>query len=212
MRRSEIKAQEKRLWRMTRDQIDQAKAGVDIVEVIGNAGVDLRPSGQSLVGLCPFHQEKSGSFHVWPEESRFHCFGCGRHGDIFDFLRLSENITFKEAVTRISGREFPAPNFAVKRTFKKESSAIDLLRKRVNVTARMVHALNSVRFELGISLYQAYQEMQRGEIAPAIYYTEEAWLEYELSILDALACVLAHRVIAQRKQMGLAYLERGRHG
>jgi len=75
--------------------IEEVRARVDVAEVIGRR-VALRKSGASLLGACPFHEEKSPSFRVYPDQKRFRCYGCGAHGDVFEFARMLE------------GREFPA--------------------------------------------------------------------------------------------------------
>jgi DNA primase len=75
----------------------------DIAEYIGQF-VTLRKRGNSLVGLCPFHNERTPSFHVHPERGFFKCFGCDAHGDVITFLRLSENLTFPDALRVLAKR------------------------------------------------------------------------------------------------------------
>lgn len=79
-------------------------ARADIGEVIG-AYVSLRKRGNDLVGLCPFHSEKSPSFHVHPDRGFFKCFGCGAGGDVFTFLQKQENVTFPDAL-RLLGKRY----------------------------------------------------------------------------------------------------------
>lgn len=67
----------------------------------------LKRRGATLVGLCPFHTERTPSFAVYPEEQRFHCFGCGAHGDIFDFLEAQEGLDIRSAAERLTGGNFP---------------------------------------------------------------------------------------------------------
>ena len=62
--------------------VDAIKSRIDIAELVG-AKVTLRRAGKLLKGLCPFHQEKSPSFVVYPDEGRYHCFGCAKSGDAF---------------------------------------------------------------------------------------------------------------------------------
>ncbi len=77
---------------------------VRIEEVVGDY-VQLRRAGaDSLKGLCPFHDEKSPSFHVRPNHGHFHCFGCGEGGDVYAFLQKIEHITFVEAVETLADR------------------------------------------------------------------------------------------------------------
>ncbi len=77
-------------------------ARTDIGEVIG-AYVTLRKRGNDLVGLCPFHGEKSPSFHVHPDRGFFKCFGCGAGGDVLSFVQKHENVGFQDAL-RILGK------------------------------------------------------------------------------------------------------------
>lgn len=75
----------------------------DIQAVVGET-VKLTRRGRSWVGLCPFHKERSPSFHVTPERGIFHCFGCGEHGNAFDFLMKVEGLSFPESVRRLAER------------------------------------------------------------------------------------------------------------
>ena len=61
-----------------------------------------RRSGRTYKGLCPFHSEKSPSFHVDPEKGFFHCFGCSVGGDVFKFLELHEKVGFQDAVRMLA--------------------------------------------------------------------------------------------------------------
>ncbi|WP_319451846.1 MULTISPECIES: DNA primase [unclassified Mycobacterium] len=77
---------------------------VNIEDVVGDY-VQLRRAGvDSLKGLCPFHDEKSPSFHVRPNHSHFHCFGCGEGGDVYAFLQKIEHVTFVEAVELLADK------------------------------------------------------------------------------------------------------------
>jgi DNA primase len=80
---------------------EEIRAAADIVKIVSDY-VKLRKSGANLVGLCPFHQEKTASFAVHPVRQIFHCFGCGAGGDVFKFIMLMENVTFPEAVERVA--------------------------------------------------------------------------------------------------------------
>jgi DNA primase len=75
----------------------------DIVDVVG-AHVQLRKAGRSFVGLCPFHQEKTPSFHVNRERQIYHCFGCQKGGDAITFLIEMEGLSFSEAVRELAAR------------------------------------------------------------------------------------------------------------
>ena len=82
-------------------QAEEVRAAADIVKIVGEY-VKLRKAGVNLVGLCPFHQEKTPSFAVHPVKQIFHCFGCGVGGNVFKFLMLIENLSFPEALQRVA--------------------------------------------------------------------------------------------------------------
>lgn len=77
--------------------IDQIRTDANIVDTIGKY-VTLRRAGVNYVGLCPFHDEKSPSFTVFPTSNKFKCFGCGESGDAIHFLMEHQNLTFPEAI------------------------------------------------------------------------------------------------------------------
>src|SRR5215469_3275514 len=74
--------------------IDRLKAGINIAAIIGRT-IELRRCGRLLVGLCPFHGEKTPSFYVYADH--YHCFGCGAHGDVFAWPMRVHRMTFPEA-------------------------------------------------------------------------------------------------------------------
>ena len=83
--------------------IDDLKAQVDLVTVVQDY-VPLKKAGTSFKGLCPFHGEKTPSFHVNRDRGFFHCFGCGVGGDVFKFLELQEKVAFPDAVRQLAQR------------------------------------------------------------------------------------------------------------
>jgi DNA primase len=85
------------------DVIAQIRGAADIVAVIGQH-VQLKKSGTSWKGLCPFHGEKTPSFNVVPAKQFFHCFGCQKHGDVFSFLMELEGKSFVEVAEQLAGR------------------------------------------------------------------------------------------------------------
>ncbi len=87
-----------------RSDIDEVRARVNIADIVGDY-VTLKSAGVgSLKGLCPFHEERSPSFHVRPGVGRYHCFGCGEDGDVFTFLQRMDHVSFQEAVERMAAR------------------------------------------------------------------------------------------------------------
>ena len=90
--------------RIRQADVDEVKARINIADIVGER-VALKSAGVgSLKGLCPFHDEKSPSFHVRPQVGYYHCFGCGASGDVYSFLREMDHVSFTEAVERLAGR------------------------------------------------------------------------------------------------------------
>ena len=83
--------------------IDDLKAHADIVQVVQDV-VPLKKAGSTYKGLCPFHNEKTPSFHVNQEKGFFHCFGCGTGGDVVKFVEFQEKLGFPEAVRLLAQR------------------------------------------------------------------------------------------------------------
>ncbi|MER3389937.1 MAG: DNA primase [Microcella sp.] len=87
-----------------RSDIDEVRSRTNLAEIVGDY-VTLKSAGVgSMKGLCPFHDERSPSFHVRPQVGFYHCFGCGEGGDVFTFLQKMDHVTFAEAVERLAGR------------------------------------------------------------------------------------------------------------
>jgi DNA primase len=94
--------------------LEELRRRVSITDVIGRR-VRLNRRGAQATGLCPFHNEKSPSFHVYegPDEPHYHCFGCGAHGDVITFVMETEGLQFRDAVEKLAGEaglEIPRDN------------------------------------------------------------------------------------------------------
>jgi len=104
--------------------ISQVRSSADIVDFVQQV-TPLKLAGKSYKGLCPFHREKTPSFHVDRDKGLFYCFGCGTGGDVFKFLTLTERFTFPEAVEHVASRvgiELPK-----RRRTQRENDKDDLL-------------------------------------------------------------------------------------
>src|SRR5579884_706779 len=87
------------------DFVDQLKASVNIVHVAGQYISTLRKTGRDTYkGLCPFHQEKTPSFHVHESKQFYHCFGCHASGDVLKFVMEIEGLSFYEALKTLAER------------------------------------------------------------------------------------------------------------
>ena len=81
--------------------LEEFKARLPIAEVVGRH-VRLNRRGHDLWGCCPFHNEKTASFHVVPDKGFYHCFGCGQHGNAIDFVMAIEGLEFAQAIARLA--------------------------------------------------------------------------------------------------------------
>jgi len=89
---------------MAYDAVAEIRERIDIVDLIQVYVPSLKRTGRSFKGLCPFHQEKTPSFVVFPDSQNFHCFGCGKGGDLFSFYMLVENTEFRDALRELATR------------------------------------------------------------------------------------------------------------
>nr|WP_221420757.1 DNA primase [Conyzicola lurida] len=87
-----------------RSDIDEVRSRTNLADVVGDY-VTLKSAGVgSMKGLCPFHEERSPSFHVRPGVGFYHCFGCGEGGDVYSFLQKMDHVSFSEAVELLAGK------------------------------------------------------------------------------------------------------------
>lgn len=84
--------------------MEEIKARIDIAELISSYGIQIKRAGSSLKACCPFHHEKTPSFHINEGKGFYHCFGCGESGDAIKFVRRMDGLTFIEAVTKLAER------------------------------------------------------------------------------------------------------------
>jgi DNA primase len=89
---------------ISKDTISLVRDRTDIVAVVSESIPSLKKRGRRFVGLCPFHQEKTPSFHINPDTGLYHCFGCKESGDAFRYLERLEGFTFVEAVKALAER------------------------------------------------------------------------------------------------------------
>lgn len=119
--------------------IEDVRQKTNIVDVI-EPYVQLKKSGRNLFGLCPFHEEKTPSFSVSEEKQIFHCFSCGRGGNVFKFLMEIENLSFPEAVIKVadfSGISLPEDYQAV--TVQNSNSQFSLLKQDYQAAQALYH-------------------------------------------------------------------------
>src|SRR5262249_49075600 len=87
-----------RIAKLTAPDVDLVKARADLMDIATRYGVRFRKSGVQVVGLCPFHSEKTPSFYIHPVKQVFKCHGCGAGGDVFTFIEQIERVDFPHAL------------------------------------------------------------------------------------------------------------------
>jgi DNA primase len=167
----------------------------DIVAVISEAVPSLKRRGRAFVGLCPFHKEKTPSFHVNPDRNHFYCFGCKEHGSAIDFLIKHEGYTFPEAVKALAERA----GITVEEEKGPHASADADRQKKAREDLYAVNALAATYFEeqLRKNEHKAYaiEELARRGLepgkAPAVDDALQAFrIGYAPAAWDGLATFL----------------------
>ncbi|HCJ4337736.1 TPA: DNA primase, partial [Listeria innocua] len=154
--------------RIPEEVIDQVRNQADIVDIIGNY-VQLKKQGRNYSGLCPFHGEKTPSFSVSPEKQIFHCFGCGKGGNVFSFLMEHDGLTFVESVKKVADMSHLDVDIELP-----EESDTSNLPKETSETAKMVEM-----HQLTAKLYH-YILMETEEGAAALTYLKERGMSEQM--------------------------------
>jgi DNA primase len=162
--------------------ITEIRDRVEIASIISDT-MKLTRKGRSLVGLCPFHQEKTPSFNVNPEKGFFYCFGCKEKGNVFDFLMKVEGLTFPEAARRLADRA----------GIEIEETATDAERREADAARRAIDDLYGVNqlaahwFETQLREHPlariAWDELRRRGLAPT---SSDPEANLEPKVKDAL--------------------------
>lgn len=92
-----------KMSRIRDEVISSIREKAKIEDIVGEY-VTLKKSGSGMIGLCPFHDERSGSFHVSPSKKMYKCFGCGEGGDAISFIQKIDSSTFSEAIEKLAGK------------------------------------------------------------------------------------------------------------
>ena len=103
---------------------NRVRAATDLVALVQET-VELRPRGHEFWGCCPFHGEKTPSFHIIPATQVWHCFGCGEGGDCFTYIMKRENLSFPESIRYLA-----------------ERAGIELQKRPLRVAVRSAHVLS----------------------------------------------------------------------
>ena len=142
--------------------IEEVRSRNDIVDVISGY-VRLTKKGSTYFGLCPFHNEKTGSFSVSPNKQMYYCFGCGAGGNVFTFLMQYENFSFPEAMEALAERAgIELPKQEMSAQAKKEADKRQILLEINKAAGKYYYML--LRSEYG---KQAYEYFKKRELSDA---------------------------------------------
>ena len=191
-------------------QVEAVKEHADIVRVIGEH-VSLRKSGANFIGLCPFHDERTASFHVNVTTNRAHCFGCQWNGDVFAFLQATEKISFPEAVRKVAALTGIALDKLPASEAEKLRQGRELERRRAEAYA---HAERKLQIELADELdWLRKLRRKADECIAEGRKLELAWsalqfVAHQLPRTDASYLIVAHGEADERMKFVLRACER----
>lgn len=159
--------------RFSDEFLSELRMRCDIEQVISSY-TPLKRRGKNLVGLCPFHNEKTPSFTVYPESQSFFCFGCGAGGEVISFIRRAENLDYTEAVRLLcdrSGMVMPSDGF--------DNSLAEKRKRMYEINKEAARFFNSCLFEeqgkAGLDYYKA-RGLKKGTIIRfGLGYAPDGW-------------------------------------
>ena len=157
---------------------------INLPKLIMSFGVELTVSGKSLKGICPFHPDKNPSFFVWPESNRWKCFGCGLGGDVIDFVKAAQKISFKEAIKFLS-HHIGSNNNNIN---NQGSAAIKFLEKEVDpeitILLKKIIEIKRLQDNLTSKMNHINDLLRTGELDLCKGYTMVHHYEYIFSEID----------------------------
>lgn len=159
--------------RFSDEFISELQMRNDIEQVISTY-VQLKRRGKNLVGLCPFHNEKTPSFTIYPESQSFYCFGCAAAGDVISFIRRIENLDYMEAVRFLcdkSGMSMPSDGY--------DSSLAEKRKRTYEINRDAARFFNEYLFspegKAGLDYYKSRGYMKKTLIRFGMGYAPNAW-------------------------------------
>lgn len=159
------------MTRYAADSRDRVRDAVDMLALV-SARLDLRRAGvNSYFGLCPFHDERTGSFHVLPDDKRYHCFGCQASGDAFTFVMETEGVDF------IGALELLADRFGVKLETEDEDPAAAARRRR---SERLFEVLGRAATYYARYLWEAKEAADARDYLGGRGFTEETLKQFRV--------------------------------
>ncbi len=173
--------------------IETIKAKVDVVEEIGLV-VALRKAGKSFQGLCPFHNERTPSFYVFPESQTWRCFGCNEGGDVFTFVEKQQGLDFREALRYLADKA----GVAVEEYGRSDSER----ERQANALKERLRKLNE-----DAALWFHQMLLRSKDAAEARTYLQSRGISSESVMAFSLGYAPEHRESLSRYLLGQGYTE-----
>lgn len=163
-------------------ELIEAVRALNSIEYLIGEHVQLRRSGVQLIGRCPFHSEKTPSFYVHPGKQVFHCHGCGVGGDVFKFVRLLHECSFRQSIEFVASRAgMRIDDFKPSLELAAKVSALKVQREKqvqfLRFCDQRIAAINQRHRSLGRAATHAEDCLRAGESDP--YVHELAWSAIE---------------------------------
>jgi len=165
-----------------KELIQKVKESNDIIEV-ASLYISLQKSGKSHRALCPFHQEKTPSFHMYPGTQSYYCFGCGATGDVIRFVQEIEQITFPDALRKLADRVHIPIEIDKKENpalFRQTQFYLDFFRYYHQILKKTPAALDYITHQRKLNI-TTIEEFSIGYIPKGSAYSEELPFSKELA-------------------------------
>ena len=181
--------------------LDELLARSDIVDIVGSY-VSLTPKGGSYWGCCPFHNEKTPSFHVLPDKQFYHCFGCKKGGGVVNFVMEMEGLTYPDAIRFLAKRaNLPVPEESSDGTEKLRSRMLALNRD----AARYYYSVLQSQEGAAVQAYLDKRRIRRGiAVRFGMGAAPDSW--------DALLTAMTHKGYTKQELISAGLAVNGKNG
>ncbi len=182
------------------------KLRANLADVVGRTVTLRKAGGARLKGLCPFHQEKSPSFHVDPDKGLFHCFGCNKSGDAITFVRETEQLNFTEAVEALGQR------FGIVIEYEEGSGGPGPEQRSLRQELLALHDLAAEHFHQAFKARDATGSFMRTYWTEQRKFTPELADEFKIGAADATGSGLGAMLLSRKfseaalRQCGLFFI------
>lgn len=153
----------------------------DIVTTLEREGIEVKRTGANYKARCPFHEEKTASFFIFPRNQRYYCFGCHEKGDVIDFIVKYRKTTFREALNYLGIRDDKPTKETLESIRRKEEN-----KQYIDAYERWKKVFHCRLCSLYTTIQKVKMQINTIEMAEkyAILYHKESWIEFILDLLE----------------------------